>query len=288
MKTTVLLVAINPGLSIEGSPPSISLGAAYSYTLKAHGSSGKYTFAQSGSLPSGITFTDNGDGTATLAGSTTAAGSYPIAVTVSASGGGTVAAEVYTYVLVVPALTLQLVQPGITRGVAVSGMYAFPTGGSGVYSFTQSGLPAGLSISSSTGVISGSVTAAVGTYTATITVTDSLTNSASITVAIVVKSRLAFTAASPPDTEPGLSYGYQFAISGATGTTSFTISAGAAPSGITISSGGLLSGMTFDSSGIDATPLAYTFTVTASDTGTGESISIACAMSSWDGFGFPS
>ena len=48
------------------------------------------TITESGALPSGVTFTDNGNGTATLAGTPAAGtnGSYPITIT-AANGVGT-------------------------------------------------------------------------------------------------------------------------------------------------------------------------------------------------------
>lgn len=45
------------------------------------------SLAESGPLPSGVSFTDNGDGTATLAGTTIVAGSYPITISAASSSG---------------------------------------------------------------------------------------------------------------------------------------------------------------------------------------------------------
>ena len=56
------------------------------------------------------------------------------------------------------------------------------SGGKAPYTFSATGLPAGISIASSTGVISGTPTAAVEAGTATITVTDAASTAKSITI----------------------------------------------------------------------------------------------------------
>src|SRR5205807_1215599 len=45
------------------------------------------SLSETGTLPDGVTFTDNGNGTATLAGTPTLAGSYPFSITASNSIG---------------------------------------------------------------------------------------------------------------------------------------------------------------------------------------------------------
>ena len=121
---TVLLIAIGAGLVVNGTPGPITLSTPYSATLAASGGSGRYTFTETGALPTGITFTDNGDGTATIAGTTTAAGNYPISVLVKSPGGYN---KKYTYVLNVVALIVQLLQTvQLFRGVAATGGRGVP------------------------------------------------------------------------------------------------------------------------------------------------------------------
>lgn len=50
---------------------------------------------ESGSLPAGVTFTDNGDGTATISGTPTASGNFPITITAS-NGSGPDATQPFT------------------------------------------------------------------------------------------------------------------------------------------------------------------------------------------------
>jgi hypothetical protein len=287
MKTTVLLVAINSGLSIEGTPPSIALGVAYSYTLKAHGGSGGYAFNRSGSLPSGITFTDNGDGTATIAGTTTAAGRYPITVTLTTGSGTFPNVATYNYTLDVPPVTGQiLIYDAITRGIPVSNVLVVSHGGSGGYTYSSSTLPAGLSIGSTTGVISGVVTAPLGSYAVTVNITDSNGNTGTCDANLIVKSRMYFTDAIPPDCEDGLPYQFTFRVSfNWTGTLSLTITDGALPPSLVMDSMGNVSGTPQAGGAIGGHP--YTFTLTAHDSGLNESISTVATISDYYPLSYP-
>jgi hypothetical protein len=282
MTRSVLLIAINSGVAISGTPPPILLGVPYSYTLTAIGIAGGCTFTQTGLLPTGITFTDNGNGTATIAGTTTAATSYPITVTVTPTGG---VAVPFSYTLQVLALTLQFFQPvPITRGVAIgAGIEAQANGGTGTgYAYSATGLPAGLSISSTTGVVTGTVTAAVGTYSVTFHVTDSGTNTSSVTTTIVVNSRLTAPFAPAPvggSTVVKISGNYenQIAIAsfdlktligGYTGTLSFTT---ASNSGLAINASGILSGTPVIFAGSGTLGMGTTVT----DSGTGDTLLVS-------------
>ncbi|GAB3923078.1 hypothetical protein GCM10029976_012780 [Kribbella albertanoniae] len=149
---------------------------------------GDVTLAASG-LPSGASasFTPakvNVGGSSNLTISTSAstpAGDYTITVT---GTKGTDTAQA-TYKLTVTggaSTTLKVVNPNqqtSKKGAAVS-LQISASGGSGSYSYSATGLPAGLSINPSTGLISGSPTTAA-TYRPTVKVTDSAGASASAT-----------------------------------------------------------------------------------------------------------
>ena len=74
--------------NVTGTPPQITSGNSATFTAGSTGSfivtaTGTPTpsLSESGALPSGVTFVDNGNGTATLAGTTTKAGIYAIVIT---------------------------------------------------------------------------------------------------------------------------------------------------------------------------------------------------------------
>src|SRR5207237_947500 len=71
------LLTVNSGLAITSdAAATATVGSAFSFTVKAVGAPAP-ALTRAGSLPSGVTFTSNRDGTATLAGAPTAAGSFP-------------------------------------------------------------------------------------------------------------------------------------------------------------------------------------------------------------------
>ena len=161
-----------------------SVGTPGSFTVTTAGNptSG---IAKSGSLPAGVNFTDNGDGTASLVynGAASTSGTFPI--TITASNGVTPAATQPFSVTMAPtlAITTPALMPTGTSGATYSQALT-ATGGNApdTWSTTtsggQTGLPPGVTLSGST--MSGTPTT-LGTYTFTIKVTDSGTSPASAT-----------------------------------------------------------------------------------------------------------
>ena len=153
--------------------PTATLNGVYpSATVIAGGGLAPYTWTATG-LPSGLTI---GLTTGTIAGTPTAAAGSPYSVTVTVTDStGTKATMAFTLVVNSP-LTISgpASLPSGTVGSAYPSVTIAATGGSGVYTWAATGLPNGLSIASTTGVISG--TPAAGTnnsYTVVVTVTDS-------------------------------------------------------------------------------------------------------------------
>lgn len=131
--------------------------------------------SHTGSLPAGLTFTDNGNGSATISGTaaTSAAGTYTI--TVTASNGQSPDATTSVEIEVVPPLSISTTAlPNAAYRTAYSAQVT-ATGGQPAYTFEVVGgsLPAGLSMNQF-GLITGSATAAAGTHTFTVKATDSL------------------------------------------------------------------------------------------------------------------
>ena len=84
-----------------------------------------------------------------------------------------------------PALALGGTLPNGTVGVAYSSNALAASGGVAPYTFSATGLPAGLVIAPSTGVVSGTPTTAA-TYSFTASVTDSTNASANVTLAVTI------------------------------------------------------------------------------------------------------
>lgn len=96
------------GSLVGTAPPTITSPAIASFTLN-----GSVTFtvtttgapppalAVTGTLPAGVTFTDNGDGTGTFSGSGSVGGSYPLVVTAS-NGVGADASQALRFVIQAP------------------------------------------------------------------------------------------------------------------------------------------------------------------------------------------
>lgn len=82
---SILLFTINPGLEIVGLLPVGIIGEAYTATLTVRGGLEPYQIAVISALPGGLTDTDNGDGTLTIAGTPTEA--FAGTITVRASDG---------------------------------------------------------------------------------------------------------------------------------------------------------------------------------------------------------
>ncbi len=171
------------GLTVTtGSLPDGTVNVAYSASLAASGGSGKYSWTVSG-LPGGLSATPAG----AISGTPTTAGTFSVSATVTDTGVLTAvvtASKSFTIRIAVAPLSIttgSLANP--TAGTAYSASVA-ATGGVPPYTFSASGLPAGLSISSG-GAISGTTTAS-GPASVSVTVKDSAGTTTSQTFQLTV------------------------------------------------------------------------------------------------------
>ncbi len=152
--------------------PTAHTGTAFTKTITAVGSPTP-ALTETGALPAGLAFTDNGNGTATLAGTpaATAGGAYPITITATNSLGTTSAT-----------FTLKIDQPpAITspdNATASTGSpFTFPIATTGYPAprlAKLGALPKGLTFKAGTGTVSGiPASGTAGTYQITITATNS-------------------------------------------------------------------------------------------------------------------
>ena len=233
---------------------------------------------ESGNLPSGVTFTDNGNGTAAIAGTPTTGGVYLLRITAGNGIGGNATQLLTLIVLQKPQITspadttFTVGQPGTftvtTSGVPTPGLSengALPTG----VTFTDNG--------DGTAALAGTPAAGTaGTYTFTITATDSVIPDAAHVIRdatpIIPAATQAFTLT--VNQAPGItsSAGTTF-TAGQAGT--FTVTTSGAPNSTLSETGALPSGVTFKDNGDGTATLAgtpagnsggpYPFTITATN-----------------------
>lgn len=234
--------------------PNAHLQSAYSAGLGVLGGAAPYTWSiVSGSLPPGLSLAT---ASGLVSGTPTAQGSTAVGVKVTDAEGRTATSTVTVVVdegVVVATSSL----PPAGAGVGYSTTLV-ASGGTAPYSWSASGVPGGMSLSSA-GVLSGTPLA-TGTSTITVTVTDAsspaLTGTRQLTLDVTAAP--AVTTSSLAAAGSSLPYSYALASSGGTGTHTWSVASGALPVGATLSPSGVLSGTT-------STPGTSSFTVRVTD-----------------------
>ena len=163
---------------VSAANTTFTSGTACTVTVHTNGDPTP-TMGETGALPSGVTFTNDGDGTATLAGTppAPAAGRYQITI-IAHSGIWAPAYQIFTINLGPFAITTTSLPPGKVWTKANKAKYsATLTAGAGTPPYTwalaSGALPPGLTLNTS-GVISGKANKA-GTYRFKVKVTDAKT-----------------------------------------------------------------------------------------------------------------
>jgi hypothetical protein len=171
------------------SPGTQSTAVGGSVNLQIQGedtATGTLSYSATG-LPTGLSISSS---TGVISGTASKAGSYSVTVTGKDTTGATGSAT-FTWTVGSAANTVTVTNPGSqtgTVGTAASLQIAATDSASGqTLSYTATGLPAGLSIGSSTGLISGTPTTA-NTYTVTVTATDTTGASGSTTFSWTIGS----------------------------------------------------------------------------------------------------
>jgi predicted hotdog family 3-hydroxylacyl-ACP dehydratase len=204
------------------------------------GAGGPYTFSATG-LPAGLTMSTGG----VISGTPTVTGTFPYTVTVTDSAGNKGTFNCSVTVAAAPSASCAVINA--TQGVAITPVTLTASGGTGTgYTFSATGLPTGLTMSTG-GTISGTPTVH-GTFPYTVTVTDSAGNkgtlNCSVTVAPVVIQPLSLLC--PPGTTGTLGTAYTSTAvpTGGVPPYKFSLASGALPTGLTLNtSTGVISGM---------------------------------------------
>ena len=210
---------------------------AFSQTFTASGGSSSFSYAVTGTLPAGLSFSGN-----TISGTPTVPGSYPITVTATdtvLTGIGAPFSVAQNYTIDVPAPTITVdpaTLPNTTAGLAYSQTIT-AAGGIAPYGYavTAGTLPNGLALSTA-GVLSGTTTTS-GTFNFTVTATDAYGQSANRAYTVVVAvPTLTLTPATLPAGTAGTAYSQALSISGGIAPYTVTLT-GALPAGLAFDAG---------------------------------------------------
>ncbi|MBI4906336.1 MAG: putative Ig domain-containing protein [Acidobacteria bacterium] len=234
-------------------------GVFYNQTLAASGGTTTgYTWSLlTGSLPPGLTLNSaNG----VISGTPTSTGPFNFTVQLSDSSGGNVSKALSITIgttLSITTSALPVASTGVAYTQALSASGGTPQLSWSISSVT--GLPPGLALGASTGVITGSATTP-GTYTFTVRVQDSTGASATRDLSIVVMDALSITTPTAlPDAAENTAYTQTLRATGGTTPYAWTVSVGTLPAGLSLnaSTGGI--------SGTPTTAGSYSFIIQLTD-----------------------
>ncbi len=227
----------------SASSTTFPAGQASSFTVTTTGNPAP-AISRSGALPSGVTFTDNGNGTATLAGTPAigSQGNYPLTIT---AANGALPNATQSFTLTVTAAVVSA--PAITSAASTT----YVTGTAGSFTVTTTGvptptigrtgaLPSGVTFTDNgngTATLAGTPAAGTsGTYPLTITATNGVSPNASQSFTLTVHAAPAITSAASVSFSIGSAGSFTMTTTG-TPTPSIT-RAGSLPSGITFTDHG--------------------------------------------------
>ena len=245
--TQTLNENVAPAITSAASAGSI-VGAAFSFTVTTTGAPTP-ALSETGALPAGISFTDNGNGTATISGTPASGsgGSYPIQITAGNSVGGT--SQSFTLNnSEAPTITSPATA---TFSTGVAGTYTVTTTGYPAATITESGsLPSGMTFKDNgdgTGTISGTPSSgSQGSYPVTLSATNSSGSTATLSLAITVNAAAAPTITSGSVADFTLNQAGAVAVTTTGAPTPAITESGTLPDGLTFTDNGngtaLLSG----------------------------------------------
>lgn len=248
--------------------PNGTIGVSYgSLGLGASGGSGIYSWSIGG-LPAGL----SGSAAGVITGTPTASGTFTVSVSVYDATANMSAQNSFN--LNVAFGPLSLAGPanlgGFAPSAAVSASYT-ASGGEAPYKWSATGLPAGLSISPSTGTVSGSI-AKPGSYSFTVQATDAEPITSSTNVSLFV---LGIATTSLPDATNKVGYSQTLAAVGGNPPPYAWSVTGALPPGLSLSGSGVLSGTPV----LTGTPTAtQTFSFNVSVTAGGVTVSAPLSL----------
>ncbi|WP_211453034.1 putative Ig domain-containing protein [Collimonas antrihumi] len=272
---TFTLTIAAPTVSLTPAGPTLApvYGNAFSQSFSASGGVGPYTYGLSGSLPAGLSWNA---ASATLSGTPTQSGSFPISVTATdhSTGAGAPFSATVGYTLQISAPVILLTPSSMSGGTVAQPYTAALAAGGGVgpynYAVSAGALPTGVSLNAGSGALSGTPTAA-GSFNFTVRATDanSFSGSQAYTITIGGPS-LTLNPPTLPAASAAVPYSVTFVASNGTGPYSYALTSGGLPAGISLNTAtGTLSGTT-----VQAGNFPITVRATDSSTGVGAPFSV--------------
>lgn len=213
--------------------PAAVAGSPYSFKLEAGDHPTRFADwkVTSGSLPAGLSLNPN-DGV--ISGTPTTNGSSTFTVTVTGNGDdGNLRTDSKQFTLTV-GTTLAVAQSLAPAevGVRVRSSLA-ATGGTAPYTWTATGLPDGVSVTSN-GALAG-VPRRAGAYTISAHLVDAGGARTDATVTLVVRAHVAVASKSLPRAAAGRAYHAKLALRGGVGSYRWSLATGSLPRGLTLS-----------------------------------------------------
>jgi hypothetical protein len=263
----------------SGASTTFTEGVAGSFTITTGaGTPAGTTLGETGNLPSGVTFVDNGNGTATLSGTAAfySAGTYDLVIT---AADGSIASTTQDFTLTVqPALSITSTG-GSTFTVNTAGTFTITTqtllGGEPTLTYTGT-LPSGVSFDNNgdgTGTLSGTpASGAGGVYPITITASNGTAPDATQSFTLTVNEAPTITSSNGTTFTVGTAGTFTVLTAHDYPAATTLTESGTLPAGVTFVDNGSVSGVNDgnDTATLSGTPAAgsggvYTVTITASN-----------------------
>jgi hypothetical protein len=260
--TSSVIVPESPSFT-SASSASGTEAVSFSFTVTTTGGPDKPAISTTSDLPSGVTLTDNGDGTATLAGTPAvgSAGTYPVTLTATDAAGSATQAFTLT---VSPEAGFHIsttTLPDAAVGSSYSQQLHASGAGTGTVRWAKIGaLPRGFKLSPS-GVLTGTPSSkAVGPFNVEVSASLNRGTPVTATIPLTVDEDPVFNPKAPLATsfDDGTSGTFTVAAAGYPAPT--ITESGALPSGVTLSDG-VLSG----TPAVTADTASYNFSITATN-----------------------